>query len=841
MYCISTLMDRIVATLIGVFIALGSARADWRITPAQAQTLPPPAGHPIRFGRDIKPIFDGSCIRCHGHGRHKGGFRMDSRQTFLKGGDAGPAVVPGNSAQSFLIGLVSGLDADEVMPRKGSRLTVAQIALLRAWIDQGLPWDAGVSLGRPPPVNLFPRRPSIPVVRDAANPIDRFLEPYFTAHRVTPARVVDDRTYARRVYLDAIGLLPTPEALRGFERDHHRDKRARLVKRLLADNAQYAAHWLTFWNDALRNDYRGTGYIDNGRKQITAWLYNALADNLPFDQFVAQLVDPTRGSEGFVKGIVWRGVVNASQTPQMQAAQNLSQVFMGVNLKCASCHDSFINDWTLADSYGLASIYADGPLQMYRCDKPTGRTATMKFLYPELGTIDPHLPKPKRLARLAKIITQKKDGRLARTIVNRLWARFLGRGLVEPVDDMDQPAWDQDLLDWLASDLEDNGYNLKRTMSLILTSRAYQLPPVNGSEQIAKDYVFTGPVVRRMSAEEFIDAVAQITGDWHSLPVAQVDFDTAGPGAAPDRVPPAEAPARMRWIWTRPEAATQAPAQTVYWRKVVHLPAKPTDACAIAVCDNRFRLFVDGKEVASGDDLSKPRLFDLRHALVKGDNLFAVEAVNAKKGGPKTANPAGLLVYARLRYQRPGRHRRRQKVWDFATDGSWLWTTNKVKGWEVLPTATDGWHRPVELGAYDMAPWHVGHQLAVRFSMAAQSGRVRAALVNNDALMRALGRPNREQVVTHRASAATTLQALELTNGSILADMLKTGAHNLLAYRPGSGRKVVDHVYALALGRKPTGPELHLAENLVGRKPQPDGVEDLLWAVAMLPEFQLIY
>src|ERR1041384_6560179 len=125
----------------------------------------------------------------------------------------------------------------------------------------------------------------------------------------------------------------------------------------------------------LRNDYRGTGYIDGGRKQISSWLFSALAKNLPYDQFVSQLVNPTAENEGLVGGIVWRGVVNASQTPQMQTAQNISQVFMGVNLKCASCHDSFINDWTLADAYGLASIYSDTPLEMVLCDKPTGQKA----------------------------------------------------------------------------------------------------------------------------------------------------------------------------------------------------------------------------------------------------------------------------------------------------------------------------------------------------------------------------------------------------------------------------------------------------------------------------------
>src|SRR5207302_5015818 len=138
---------------------------------------------------------------------------------------------------------------------------------------------------------------------------------------------VNDRVFARRVYLDVTGLLPPPKELEGFVSDHHSHKRDLLIQKLLADNTNYAENWLTFWNDLLRNDYKGTGYIDGGRKQITSWLYSALLTNMPYDQFVAQLINPTPASEGFTKGIVWRGVVNASQTPQMQAAQGICQVF----------------------------------------------------------------------------------------------------------------------------------------------------------------------------------------------------------------------------------------------------------------------------------------------------------------------------------------------------------------------------------------------------------------------------------------------------------------------------------------------------------------------------------
>jgi hypothetical protein len=333
-----------------------------------------------------------------------------------------------------------------------------------------MPWDAAVSFAKAPPRNLTPRRPDLPGGASGTNPVDRLLAPYFAQHGSRPARPADDRQFVRRVYLDTIGLLPAPADVRAFVADARADRRERLVARLLADERRYAEHWLSFWNDLLRNDYRGTGYIDGGREQISAWLYAALANNLPYDRFVAALVNPTPATEGFTKGIIWRGVVNASQTPQMQAAQNISQVFMGVNLKCASCHDSFINDWQLADAYGMAGIYAESPLEMVECDKPTGKIAPMKLLYGELGTIDAQAPRSVRMDRFSHAIVSPQNGRLARTIVNRLWGRFMGRALVEPVDDMEQPAWHQDLLDWLATDLADHDYDLKRTMTVILGS-----------------------------------------------------------------------------------------------------------------------------------------------------------------------------------------------------------------------------------------------------------------------------------------------------------------------------------------------------------------------------------
>jgi hypothetical protein len=832
-----------------VFLLLCSPALALTITPEQLAQLPPPANHKIDFSKEIKPIFEASCVKCHGRGKDKGGLRIDTRETLLKGGDSGPVVVPGKSADSLVIALVQGFDPDSVMPKKGSRLTSEQVGVLRAWIDQGAEWDPHITFARPPAANLKPRLPEIPPGPKSDNPIDRFLQPYFATHNFQPPLPVNDRIFARRVFLDITGLLPPPKELEAFVSNKGANKRQLLVQQLLADNRAYAQNWLTFWNDLLRNDYKGTGYIDGGRKQITTWLYSALQTNMPFNQFVSELINPVTNSEGFTKGIVWRGVVNASQTPQMQAAQNISQVFMGVNLKCASCHDSFVNDFTLADSYGLASIYADGPLEMVRCDKPTGQKAALKFIYPELGNISTDADKPTRLKQLADIITKRDDGRLTRTLVNRIWQRLMGRGLVEPVDEMEKTAWNQDLLDWFAEDFASHSYDVKFLIQRILTSRAYQLPAVNLGEQTDQDFVFRGPAVRRLSAEQFRDALTSLTGVGYPSPLADVVSVEPEQKRFALAVP-------IFWIWNSTNAAEKTKAGHVYFRKSVKLSTVPEDATAVMTADNTFTFYVNGKEVGTGNDFKKGYLFNLRPFLKPGENVFTVDAVNNLSGNipptsaeppPGSESPAGLLFYARLRHFEHGI----QKTNDFASDATWLCSSTlqtdrgsaarAANGFGDTDSSPADWTHASKLGDPGMIPWRVTKIYLTTRIGSAYPGKIRASLVGADPLMTALGRPNREQVVTTRASVATTLQALEMTNGETLADILKRGADSLLNDPAMAKKSLIPTLYARALGRKPTTPELKLAQNVVGKPPQPAGVEDLLWALTMLPEFQLIY
>lgn len=883
--------------------------------------LPPPADHGISFAKEIKPLFEASCIQCHAKGKDKGGFSLETREGFFKGGDTGPAAVPGKSGESYVVKLVAGVDPDEQMPKKGKKWTAQQVGLLRAWIDQGAPWDAGITFARPQPANLKPRQVDVPSGNEQ-NPIDRILASYFGSRGIQPPRIVEDNVFARRAYLDVVGLLPMAKQLEEFVSDNDPAKRTKLVRQLLADRRGYADHWMTFWNDLLRNDYRGTGFIDGGRRQISGWLYAALINDEPYDQFVSDLVSPGKATEPFSRGIIWRGTVNASQLPPMQAAQNVSQVFMGVNLKCASCHDSFVNDWTLADAYGMAAVFSDGPLELVHCDKPTGKTSTVKFLYQQIGQIDPKADKPKRMKRLAELMTCPDDGRLSRTIVNRLWAKLLGRGLVEPVDDMDKPAWDPDLLDWLADDLVAHHYDLKRTIEVICTSDAYQLPSID-VPVAEKDYVFRGPGVRRMTAEQFCDAVSSLSDDWAREP-ATLDIDfTTGDLIGPIRMP--------TWIWTdksvedgqfradlqqratyeddddegankakkndkpadaksgssaKGQAAAKAdsgtklgsapgadepkppPRHRVVFRKTVVLDDAPHEAFATLAASQSFALAVNGKLVrpilSDGQRAGRVALYNLKSNLVAGRNTIMLEVSShtqkelndvEEKQFPASRNHlnkvSGVAFYLRADREDgkfseittdeswhvlrapPGRYRDEQ-----AFDDEWPLAVALPEG--VAPVDEGRALPPITRKDYANEPIELGDVLRPAVSTAAQPGHIRASLLASDALMTALDRPNREQVITFRSTAPSTLQALELTHGNSLDQRLKRAAHKLLPAAKDDPSQWVTEIYRHALGRVPTEDELTISIEMLGDPVKEQGVADFLWTVTALPEFQFI-
>ncbi|GAB4132271.1 hypothetical protein JCM17478_17870 [Thermopirellula anaerolimosa] len=466
----------------------------------------------VDFAHEIVPILRGRCGQCHLGSQREGGLSLDTRELILESG----TVVPGKPEESELLRRVMSRDPDERMPANGPPLTAEQTDLLRRWIAAGMPWEPGFAFSGPSADEVRPLslRPVAlpPETADRKHPIDRLIGAYFDRHGMEFPPAAEPLQWFRRMSYDVIGLPPTEEEIALFSADDSPDRNARWLKRRLDSKREYAEHWLSFWNDLLRNDYTGTGYIDGGRKPITGWLYQALYDNMPYDEFVRQLVAPKPESEGFMRGIKWRGNVNASQRTELQFSQNTAQVFLGINMKCASCHDSFIDHWTLNDAYGLAAITAEEPLEIFRCDKPTGRIAEARFVYPELGDIDAGAPREARLRRYAELLTDPRNGRTARTIVNRIWHRLMGRGIVHPIDEMGRAAWDESLLDYLADYLIQHDWDLKQLIEHIGTSRIYAAVSVPFHPDSADGYIFEGPHPKRLTAEQFVDTLRRLTG-----------------------------------------------------------------------------------------------------------------------------------------------------------------------------------------------------------------------------------------------------------------------------------------------------------------------------------------
>jgi hypothetical protein len=335
--------------------------ASWAVTRAEPQNAAT-----IDYQQHVHTILAATCLSCHSAERRSGGLSLATYADALDGGRSGTAVRPGDSAGSLLVKRVTG-EVTPPMPLGRPALSAGEIAVIRRWIDEGARETLTSAAAKPKwEAPLALERPAVPDVvwREWTTPVDRFVAVYLREHGgPEPGPVlIGDAAFARRAYLDIWGLLPPPEELHAFVADRNADKRTALVRRLLADPDKYAAHWISFWNDLLRND-EGVNYYSetSSRKSISPWLLSALTTNAPYNRFVEQLLNPATPDDpdGFLIGVNWRGVVNASQTPAMQAAQNSAQIFIGVNLKCNSCHDSFISKWKLKDAYGLASFFGD--------------------------------------------------------------------------------------------------------------------------------------------------------------------------------------------------------------------------------------------------------------------------------------------------------------------------------------------------------------------------------------------------------------------------------------------------------------------------------------------------
>jgi mono/diheme cytochrome c family protein len=463
----------------------------------------------VDYFRDVQPLLEAKCYSCHTGTGAKGKLRLDDRAAALAGGRSdGPAVTPGKPGDSALLLRVKATDADVVMPPKGDRLTRDEIKLLETWMKEGARW------------------------------------PDLNAEHTTLTPLCDDLAFLRRVYIDTVGVVPTLEENRAFEADRSPDRRAKLIDRLLAD-PRWADNWMGYWQDVLAENPNIINPTLNNTGPFRWWIYESLRDNKPLDLFVTELLR-MRGSVRF-GGPAGFGVAAQNDSPFAAKGTVVAAAFLGVEMKCARCHDAPAHPWKQQELFEIAAMLGTKPLTVpatssVPLDKihSGGRKpliqVTLKpgttvepvwpfaqFVKEELGAKIAEYPDDPR-DRLAALITAPQNERFAQVTANRIWRRFMGRGIVEPVEDWEKGKPSHPgLLRWLGRELVRSGYDAKHLARLILNSHAYQRATDKSLEETG--VLFASPAARRLEAEQIVDALYAATGKPFKVEEVSLDID----------------------------------------------------------------------------------------------------------------------------------------------------------------------------------------------------------------------------------------------------------------------------------------------------------------------------
>jgi len=433
------------------------------------------------YAETIQPLLDEHCFRCHGD-KEKGGLNLRERAKALAGGESGePAIVPGHPQQSRLIEAITSDDEDLQMPPKGDRLSADEVAALETWIADGADMTPAAVVVKHPPALA-----SAEVLR-------------------------------RREHLAVTGRIPTQGQ---------------------TEFGDQTAPQVAYWQDVLGENVRMIKGTLNNTGPFRHWIHDSIADNKPADRFVTELVMMRGGLRA--GGPAGFGEASQNDVPPAAKAHVLGTAFLGLELKCARCHDAPYHDYLQRDLFEMAAMLNRGPIKVPQSssvpaaffEQHGGRKSLIEVTltagskvgpvwpFPNLSTTCPpellRDPKDSR-ERLAAFITLPENERFAQVMVNRVWKRMFGRGIVEPAHDWEHAgvpgpasnipahATHPELLRWLARELLANNYDLQHIEQLIRRSRAYRSVAVAPDAKPA--HLFLGPLQRRMTAEELVDSL----------------------------------------------------------------------------------------------------------------------------------------------------------------------------------------------------------------------------------------------------------------------------------------------------------------------------------------------
>jgi hypothetical protein len=391
-----------------------------------------------------------------------------------------------------------------------------------------------------------PEAPELPAGLPVQNDIDRFLGKRLAEAGVAPEPLAGDWAFLRRLSLDVRGVVPELAEVEELAADRRPDRRSRWIERLLED-PRWADHWVAYWQDVLAENPGLVKPKLNNTGPFRWWIHESFLDNKPLDRFATELI--------LMEGSVYRGgpagfaMATEDPAPMAAKAQVLAAAFLGIDLRCARCHDAPYHPYEQRDLFSLAALLKRGAQEVpaastiQRSREEIERMAVKVTLAPG-SKVEPAWPFREFAAvipegvlrnpddsreRLAAVVTT--SHRFAQAVANRLWKRYLGYGLIEPVDDWPEDpgrrASHPELLDYLARRLIEGGYDLKALARLILESHAYQRCASGDEASVPPRAarLFAGPARRRLSAEQIVDSLFLAAGKRFDSEELNLDVD----------------------------------------------------------------------------------------------------------------------------------------------------------------------------------------------------------------------------------------------------------------------------------------------------------------------------
>lgn len=386
------------------------------------------------------------------------------------------------------------------------------------------------------PVRLefVPERPEFVIsAPESGNFIDEFVFEQLARLKINPSGVCDDTAFLRRAYLDLTGLLPTAESAQQFSASTQADKRAKLIDELL-DSPEFVDMQTLRWADLLRVEEKT---LDRkGVEVFHEWIHESFAKRKPLNQLAREILE-ARGSTYKVPAT---NFYRALRKPEARA-EAAAQLFLGIRLQCAKCHNHPFDRWTQDDYYGWSNFFGRVDYKIIenkRRDKndknefvgeqivllkdegdvknpTTGETAGLRYLGNQANldadAVSAGEAKPDRLQRLAKWMSDPDNERFAEAQTNRIWYQIMGQGIVDPIDDFrsTNPPVNPELLDALTREFVDHNFSVRHLMRVIMNSKVYQLSSTTNGTNADDELLFSHTVPKRLTAEQTLDAVAQ--------------------------------------------------------------------------------------------------------------------------------------------------------------------------------------------------------------------------------------------------------------------------------------------------------------------------------------------